>query len=656
MTLDSATDSAHSLPGFLEDDRLSLLIFGGKGGVGKTTSATATALHLAASRPDRSYLLVSTDPAHSLRDCVAGDTLPANLTLREIDPQDSLAKFRAKHQEHLRTIVLRGTLLAESDIGELLDLSMPGLDEIMALIEIVDWVNAKRYACIVVDTAPAGHTLRLLALPEIMRKWLVVLDAMLTKHRFIAQLFARNRTYQKDEADLYIEKSAADLRSLWTLLRSPTQCRFVPVMLAETLSVYITGRMMAELASLRIPVREVLVNRLYESAGDCPTCGARMAGQAALVAEITRSFADQKLWGLPLLVEEPRGTQKLASLLARASPLPAWTKLPAALPQQSSSSPVAVANPARLPPPTTKLLLFAGKGGVGKTTLACASALRLAEEWKDKEILLFSIDPAHSLSACLNQKIGPTVTRVARGLCAIEVDAQTEFERLRKLYADEITAVFDRISAQARVHIEFDQEVMERLLDAAPPGLDEVIAITRIVELMDDGHFDLFILDTAPTGHLIRLLEMPELIEAWLRAMFEILLKYRNVVRLPNISAALVDLSKRIKKFRNMMADPKQSALMAVTIPTELAFAETSDLLATCARMRVAVPALFVNMVTPAAPCPTCSALAHRELGILSRFGEAFGKQAVSLEYHTNELDRDRLTQIGRSMYAGPGQ
>ena len=115
--------------------------------------------------------MVSTDPAHSLADCFAGCPPVENLVLRELDPQESLGRFKARHEEHLRTIALRGTFLDQADVAQLLDLSVPGLDEVMALLEIVAWVKEERYACIVVDTAQAGHTLRLLGLPALMRQW-----------------------------------------------------------------------------------------------------------------------------------------------------------------------------------------------------------------------------------------------------------------------------------------------------------------------------------------------------------------------------------------------------------------------------------------------------------------------------------------------------
>ena len=136
-------------PGFLYTEGLRLLLFGGKGGVGKTTCSAAAALQLANQHPTQSYLLVSTDPAHSLADCFAGDPPPANLTLTEIDPKECLARFKSMHEQHLRTIALRGTFLDQDDVTQLLDLSMPGLDEVMALLEIASWIKEDRYACIV---------------------------------------------------------------------------------------------------------------------------------------------------------------------------------------------------------------------------------------------------------------------------------------------------------------------------------------------------------------------------------------------------------------------------------------------------------------------------------------------------------------------------
>lgn len=647
------------VPGFLQEEGLRLLLFGGKGGVGKTTCAAAAALHLARKHSERPFLLVSTDPAHSLTDCFAGDPPLENLTLLEIDPDESLARFKARHEEHLRTIALRGTFLDQTDVTQLLDLSMPGLDEMMALLEIVDWVKAERYACIVVDTAPAGHTLKLLGLPALMRQWVEALDAMLAKYRYMARLY--RGSYHEDAVDLYLEETAADLTNLWTLLRSPKQCRFVPVMLAEALSIHVTQVMLGELERLDIPVREIVVNRLLPAQSGCPVCAEWASRQTVAIEELTRIFSRFVFWGLPLFLEEMRGTERLLTVWEQARPLAQanWHEesamlsdgLKGAIIQQSP-----VSNPAPLPPSSMKLLLFAGKGGVGKTTLACASALRLAEERNGKEILLFSIDPAHSLGSCLGCEIGPKETRVAPGLTAIELDAEAEYERLKQDYADELTGIFGRASGQAGIDLAFDREVVERMLDLAPPGLDEMLALTRIVDLMDRNRYDLFVLDTAPTGHLLRFLEMPELIDKWLKTFFGLFLKYRQVFWLPKISQTMVELSKRVKVFRRMLIDARQAALVAVTIPTEMAYAETGDLVAACERLGMAVPILFVNIVTPLSSCPTCSVRRRMEERVLDRYEAACAGRHMALVFRQKEPHGfERLRVLGRALYVAPG-
>ena len=141
--------------------------FGGKGGVGKTTAASATALYLLNKlKQDSSILLFSTDPAHSLSDSLGvkvGNRLVkvavrkgAKLIAYEMDATLALERFREAHGKVLAEIAERGTLLDEEDINELLNLSLPGLDEVMSLFELSELDRAGKYAHIVVDTAPSG--------------------------------------------------------------------------------------------------------------------------------------------------------------------------------------------------------------------------------------------------------------------------------------------------------------------------------------------------------------------------------------------------------------------------------------------------------------------------------------------------------------------
>jgi len=631
-------------PAFLKRPHtLRLLLFGGKGGVGKTTCAAATALTLARRCPESSFLLVSTDPAHSLADAVAGSALRPNLTLVELDASERLAAFTAAHGVKLREIAGRGTFLDDEDISQFLDLSLPGLDELMAFLEISQWVEEDRYACIVVDTAPWGHTLRLLEMPELIDRWLRALDALLAKHRYMKKLYSG--TYRRDELDEFLLGLSASVKRITTTLRDPVRCQFVPVLLAEPLSVTETVGLMNDMERLKIPVTDLVVNRLYPE-NDCPVCAGVRAGQMREVKRINDQMAAYVISGLPLLPDEVRGHERLEAFLEQVAELPALADVL----RPPASAPAQVFSPPLLPSPEMTLLIFAGKGGVGKTTLACATALRLARERPGTGVLLFSTDPAHSLSACLDRPVGPEPTPIAQGLTAMEIDAQAELEALRRRYSSDLERTL--ASLLPNLDLTFDREVMERILDLSPPGLDEVMALTRAMEFLADGTYDTFVLDAAPTGHLIRLLEMPELIDRWLKVFFGLFLKYKKILRLPGVAAQLVRLSKHIKRFRLLLTDPARASLYAVAIPTEMAYEEMSDLLAVCGRMKVSVPTLFVNLATPESDCPLCSALRHRESRVERKFRDAFPGIHQALIYRRGERrGLERLGNLGEALY-----
>ncbi len=306
--------------------------------------------------------------------------------------------------------------------------------------------------------------------------------------------------------------------------------------------------------------------------------------------------------------------------------------------------------PGTLPSSETKLLLFAGKGGVGKTTLACATAVRMAREMVPKEVFIFSTDPAHSLSACLDVRIGPRPTRLAAGLTAMEINAQAEFETLKNQYSDELENFLSSLSSN--LDLTFDRDVMERLMDLSPPGLDEVMALTLIMEFLANDQYHVFILDAAPTGHLIRLLETPELIDQWLKVLFDLFLKYKRIFRLPKISGRMVQISKDLKRLQTLLKDPAQSALFTVTIPTQMAFEETKDLIDACARIGIHAPVIFINLATPDSKCPLCTNLYQRESKVKEKLQQTFSQMHQTMIYHRGEpRGLEQLGELGSALY-----
>jgi arsenite-transporting ATPase len=317
------------------------LFFGGKGGVGKTTAASATALFLlkklktkpstklksSSVTPDVSaapaILLFSTDPAHSLSDSLGvkiGNRLVqvaehkgAELIAYEMDATLALERFRAAHGKVLAEIAERGTLLDDDDINELLNLSLPGLDEVMSLFELSELDREGQYAHIVVDTAPSGHTSRLLRLPEVFARMVKALDRMGEKHRYMVAHFARRKVVG-DEVDLFLRDLTARIESVRRLLYDPQQTSFTLVTIPEAMSVRETQRYLELLREQNVPVTDLIVNRVEQEHEGCVYCAARVAMQRPWLKEIEKSFGNLEIHKVPLMAQEVRGLGPLTKI------------------------------------------------------------------------------------------------------------------------------------------------------------------------------------------------------------------------------------------------------------------------------------------------------------------------------------------------------
>ena len=640
-------------PAFLMGRTLRLLLFGGKGGVGKTTCAAAAGIALAERHREGRFLLVSVDPAHSVRDCLAGETPPANLEVVELDAQKGLSEFMAENANTLKEIAHRGTFLDEEDIDRFIHLSLPGLDELIAFLRISAWLEKGNYTTIIVDTAPSGHTLRLLAMPALLREFLDALDSLLAKYRYMKRLYAGG--YKPDRTDRLLLDLTAAARRTQSLLRSPDSC-FVPVFLAEELSVRETSRLLDELSALGTHIGPLLCNRVLKQT-DCQRCQRLHAAQAKVLFQHRALLSGKEVFALPLLAEEVRGVKALEALFLSGWPfsLPDTLDGSAELFRDAARTALAaqVSDPAPFPAKTLSMLFFAGKGGVGKTTLSCAAALALCQKGAGRKVILISTDPAHSIGHCLGVAIGPEPCEIGPGLFALAPDVAAEWQDFQHRYRDELkTLLSDTLPS---LDLTFDRQVMERLLALCPPGMDEIMALTRVTDLLVAEPDALLIIDTAPTGHLLRLLEMPELLDEWLKAFFAVLLKYRSVMRMPRLSDRLIALSKRLKMLRKLLRDPSRASLCAVAIPTELSLAETHDLLLGCERMALSVQRLFVNQCTPPGPCALCHSLHTRESHVVAKLRSNFQNLDLTLiERGDPPLGLDAVSALGTHLFLPP--
>jgi arsenite-transporting ATPase len=653
-----------------------LHFFAGKGGVGKTTCAAATAL--AAAGAGQRVAVISTDPAHSLGDAVGrplGRTarrLPVRagvLEAVELDADRALTRWLAQRRRTLSTIAERGTYLDDEDLGRLLRLSFPGVDELMALVELARLAERGRYELVVVDTAPTGHALRLLAMPETLRRIAAVLNDMYAKHRFLADSLGRG--YRADAADRLIEALDADGRALTERLRDPARCRFTWLLLPERLALEETRDGVAALAAEGLHVTELVVNRVTAAAPGCAPCLARRAEETRVIAETRRTFPDVPVLEIPALDREPHGLTALRAVARWLGPVAAQRRAgrgagdagrrslvgstplidlerggeaPPRLPpgsrevaRRSESNPAGRPASGRatdvarwldlLAPPGVRLLVVAGKGGVGKTTCAAGVAVALARRRAGPRVLLLSADPAHSLGDALGVALGDDERAVAGappGLRARELDADRALARTRERYRRAVEDTFEGLLRGSRFDVAYDRQALQGLMDLAPPGLDELFAVLSIVEALLERElpFDVVVLDTAPTGHALRLLEMPGTALAWVHALLAILLKYRQVVGLGEIAAELVATARRLRELSALLTDPARARVVAVTRAAALPRRETERLLARLGRLRIAVPAVVVNARTTGA-CRRCRRAARDE-----------GREAATLRRH----------------------
>lgn len=539
----------------------------GKGGVGKTTTAGALALALADT--GRTTHLLSTDPAHSLGDLFGRALAPgivepsgcvSALTLEELDAAGDATRWIAEAAPAVAELLDLGTYLDREDASALLERTFPAMDEVMAALRLADLAVREDVEHVVVDTAPTGHTLRLLDTGDVLRGWSRALAAMAAKASAVASPFAGRQVRFAGEAVMEDLRVRVERFSTEVLLRADfvVVTRTGEVVRAET---------------------ERLIGWLCER-------GLEPAAIVGIGSEPDATIDGAVRLAAPLL-RDPRGCEGLRSWGRAAAPGPTFQA-------------VAETRPAATPDAMDllrgrRLLLFAGKGGVGKSTCAAACAVALA---RDRSVLLLSTDPAGSLGDVLGSPVTAEGTRFGPRLLARQIDARARLESFRLHYKDRVAEAFRSLGLHGGADL--DRQVLESIIGLSPPGIDEVFALQALMEEADGC--DVLVIDSAPTGHFLRLVRMPERALSWTRALLRVLLKYRAVLGLDDFADDVLQLARSLTVLVDLLRDPDRTGVVVTTVSETLPSLETERLI-TALGLEATIPlAVLENRVDAARP------------------------------------------------------
>lgn len=658
----------------LSERNARFLFCGGKGGVGKTTIAVAIGLYLA--KHGKRTLVFSTDPAHSLSDSLEieiGDKLTqvdeeSNLWCIEISSKRVLKELRERYrrvtEEALRQFLGRGMdmPLDRKIIEDMMDITPPGLDELMTLSKLTDIIDEQIFDYIVIDTAAGAHALRLIELPDIIDEWV---DAGLNIH------YKYRNIMKLDESRQILLEHREDIRRLRESLLNPEKAAFIAVTIPEDMGISITGLMIDGFKSLGLSCDDIIVNFVIPPDVECSYCNSRRREQMDRIKDIYDKFPEKNVIIMPLFPQPVSGIKLLTDFVEIVFEGKHKQK-PSTMKSETPERPLTeVMEAARLDLENKKLILFGGKGGVGKTTTSASTGIYMAEQ--GMRTLVLSIDPQHSLADSFDQDIAVseslhrdteeeiTAIKSVNNLYAMEIDAKKLFEEWR----DENRDVFIQITSDATI---LDSKDAASFIDLSLPGMDEIMALKKLQHLLKEGEFDLYILDTAPTGHTLRFLEIPELMRDWINLLKQMRAKTRYIQRFFFGGRAKRIRNKADRFLKEEMVKIKRiqatlrgysTEFIPVTILEEMAIDESERLLDGIRRNRIRVTQIICNQLIPWNPeCVYCRSIREKQQEELTRVGEIFAHlQIVYMPSFPHEIRGvEALSTFGKILFEGEGE
>ncbi len=606
------------------------IFFSGKGGVGKTSMACAHAVRYA--DEGKRTLIVTTDPASNLADVfeqeighhVTPITGVTNLSAMEIDPDKAT-------QEYIDRAMLPIRAAFPPQIVQVMEEQMSGpcTAEVAAFDRFTDFLdvpadNGSVFEIVIFDTAPTGHTIRLLELPA---EWSQSIDAASE---------GSGQTCMGPAAAIQDAKHKYE-RAL-SAMRQPEQTSFVFVLHPEAISIKETRRTISELKKLDIENYRLIINGIIPPEGiQNPLFAARAEMQSRYLDQIEHEFAFPKQ-RMILLANEIKGAQRLrqvGKIFFDGEPASKVDEVGNVQSKDESfASSLDLVRALVQPNGHRRTVFFAGKGGVGKTVASCITAVWLASQ--GHKTLLLTTDPAAHLADVLDTPVGDEVMEVSGlpNLWAVNIDPKAAAETYKTRILND---------ARQRGRPDSAIKVMEEELNS--PCTEEMAAFDKFVEYASQDEWDVVVFDTAPTGHTLRLLELPV---DWSKQI--------DVKVFASVDATAADdvAKQRFGKVIEMMSDPEQSTFAFVMYPESTPILEAWRAAQELGTVGIHPGLVVANMVIPPEQTATPFVQSRRVMQkkYLKEITQRFSVPLVQIPLLPNEIKGLKmLTKLGEQIY-----
>ena len=578
----------------------------------------------------RSVFLLSTDPAHSLSDIFGqefGDqpqkpklAPKARLHVWQVNAEKQFRAFLNRHKDKLLSILESGSIFSRSDIEPLLETTLPGMAEMSALLAISDAIASRKYNHIVVDTAPIGHTLRLFGLPQYFSSFLDILELAASRDRLLAEHFGGSVPNVSNPL-------IADWRRMVETVSTAllTDAEIFLVTTPEKFALNESRRAAVALRSLSadVDLTGIVLNRAVLASERCRICRAKQAATRDARRFLRRHFGSKKLYiaedaGAPVMGLALRAFGDHVFAGRRFSPRAAMPQpKPREMPLMRAEWPIL----------DHSLSMVLGKGGVGKTTISAALGFNTRRNHR-AAVDICSVDPAPSLDDIFQTEVSNELQTVLGDakFRAAEMDAVTVF----RAWARRVKEMIDEATTAevSSVHIDlwFERKLFSQLLESVPPGLDEILAVLRVLDLVR-GHSSRVLIDMAPTGHALDLLRTPDRILVWTRLLLKSLAHHRTLALARDAGVKIAELGKSVRELLEFLKNSRQTRIYAVMLPEALPDRQTERLIAELSELRLSTAAIFVNRVwfkEDVVKCRRCSRTRLWQLSTLAKLSARY--------------------------------